>query len=118
MICNLCDFIGQIVSGVVQEQKNIDLRIEKGRGNLFGMLGPAFSFKCLLSPIGEPASNTSQCLRYHRAGGTAVHQGPDRLLCPHTVCNIQDLLRGVQQRLLQVKLLHLHTDAGDILNIG
>ena len=51
MIYNLCDFIGQIVSGVVQEQKNIDLRIEKGRGNLFGMLGPAFSFKCLLSPV-------------------------------------------------------------------
>jgi hypothetical protein len=31
--------------------KNVDLRIEKGRKNLFGLLGPAFSFKCLLSPV-------------------------------------------------------------------
>ena len=45
------DHLGQIVSGVAQEQKNIDLRIDKGRKNLFGMLGPAFSFKCLLSPV-------------------------------------------------------------------
>ena len=28
----------------------MDLRIKKGRNNIFGMLGPAFSFKCLLSP--------------------------------------------------------------------
>ena len=44
------DHLGQIVSGINQEQKNIDLRITKGRNNLFGLLGPAFSFKCLLSP--------------------------------------------------------------------
>ena len=42
--------LGQIVSGVEQEQKNVDLRIQKGRNNIFGLLGPAFSFKCLLSP--------------------------------------------------------------------
>ena len=45
------DHLGQIVSGVDQEQKNIELRIEKGRKNLFGMLGPAFAYKCLLSPV-------------------------------------------------------------------
>ena len=44
------EHLGQIVSGVEQEQKNIDLRIQKGRNNIFGLLGPAFSFKCLLSP--------------------------------------------------------------------
>ena len=44
------DHLGQIVSGVAQEQKNVDLRIDKGRKNLFGMLGAAFAFKCLLSP--------------------------------------------------------------------
>ena len=41
---------GQIISGLEQEQKNIDLRIQKGRNNIVGLLGPAFSFKCLLSP--------------------------------------------------------------------
>ena len=45
------DHLGQIVSGTDQEQKNVELRIEKGRRNLFGMLGPAFAHKCLLSPI-------------------------------------------------------------------
>ena len=45
------DHLGQIVSGVGQEQKNVDARINKGRKSLFGMLGPAFAFKCLLSPV-------------------------------------------------------------------
>ena len=45
------DHLGQVVSGVSQEQKNVDLRITKSRNNLFGLLGPAFSFKCLLSPL-------------------------------------------------------------------
>ena len=45
------DHLGQVVSGVNQEQKNVDTRIEKGRKNLFGMLGAAFAYKCLLSPV-------------------------------------------------------------------
>ena len=44
------EHLGQIVSGVEQEQKNVDLRIRKARYNIFGLLGPAFSYKCLLSP--------------------------------------------------------------------
>ena len=42
------DHLGQIVSGLRQEEKNVDLRISKGRNNIFG---PVFSFKCLLSPL-------------------------------------------------------------------
>ena len=45
------EHLGQVVSGTDQEQKNIELRIEKGRKNLFGMLGAAFAHKCLLSPV-------------------------------------------------------------------
>jgi hypothetical protein len=45
------DHLGQKVSGKRQEEKNIDERIKKGRGHLFSMLGPAFAYKCLLSPI-------------------------------------------------------------------
>ena len=44
------EHLGQIVSGVEQEQKNVVLRIGKARYNIFGLLGPAFSYKCLLSP--------------------------------------------------------------------
>ena len=49
-VCEDNDHLGQIVSGVRQEEKNVDLRIKKGRNNIFGMLGMAFSVKCLLSP--------------------------------------------------------------------
>ena len=45
------EHLGQVVSGTDQEQKNVELRIEKGRKNLFGMLGAAFAYKCLLSPV-------------------------------------------------------------------
>ena len=45
------EHLGQIVSGIEQEQKNVELRITKGRGCLFSLLGPAFQFKCLLSPV-------------------------------------------------------------------
>ncbi len=42
--------IGQVVSGTRQNEKNIDLRISKGRKSLYSLLGPAFATKCLLSP--------------------------------------------------------------------
>ena len=45
------EHLGQILSGSRQEEKNVDLRIKKPRNILFAPLGPAFSFKCLLSPL-------------------------------------------------------------------
>ena len=45
------EHLGQLVSGTRQEEKNIDGRLKKGRGFLFSMLGPAFSYKCMLSPL-------------------------------------------------------------------
>ena len=44
------DHLGLIVSGVREEEKNIDLKIRKARGALFKLLGPAFTAKCFLSP--------------------------------------------------------------------
>ena len=44
------EHLGQIVSGVDQEQKNIDIRICKGRNGLYSLLGPAFQHKSLLNP--------------------------------------------------------------------
>ena len=44
------DHLGQIVSGKCQEEKNVDLRLRKGRKSLFSLLGSGFSFKCFLSP--------------------------------------------------------------------
>ena len=42
--------LGEIVSGRRQEEKNIDLRLEKERKSLFSLLGAGFAFKCNLSP--------------------------------------------------------------------
>ena len=44
------DHLGQIVSGIDEEQKNVDLRIMKARNALYGLLGPAFHHRNLLSP--------------------------------------------------------------------
>ena len=45
------EHLGQIVSGINQSVKNVDLRILKSRGSLFKLLGPAFAYKCMLSPV-------------------------------------------------------------------
>ena len=45
------EHLSQIVSGKRQEEKNVDLRLQKGRKSLFGLLGAGFSFKCFLSPV-------------------------------------------------------------------
>ena len=45
------EHLGLVVSGEREEEKNVDLRIKKGRNSLFGLLGPAFSQKSLISPI-------------------------------------------------------------------
>ena len=43
------EHLGQII-GDRQEEKNLDLRIDKARKSLFSLLGPAFAYKCLVSP--------------------------------------------------------------------
>ena len=45
------EHLGQIVSNSNQEQKNIDLKLQKGRNNLFSLLGSGFAFKSFLSPV-------------------------------------------------------------------
>ena len=44
------DHLGLIISGIREEEKNVDRRIQKARGSLFKLLGPVFSYKSLLSP--------------------------------------------------------------------
>ena len=45
------DHLGLVVSGLDEEQKNVDQNILQCRNSLFALLGPAFSYKCLLSPV-------------------------------------------------------------------
>ena len=45
------DHLCLIASGTREEEKNVDLKLKKACGSLFSLLGPAFSSKCLLSPV-------------------------------------------------------------------
>ena len=47
------EHLGLIVSGLHEEQKNIDMNIIKCRNSVFSLLGAAYSYKCLLSPIAQ-----------------------------------------------------------------
>ena len=45
------EHLGLVVSGLDEEQKNVDANLVKCRNSLFAMLGPAYAYKCLLSPV-------------------------------------------------------------------
>ena len=45
------EHLGLIVSGTNEEEKNIDENISKCRSSLFSLLGPAYAYKSLLSPL-------------------------------------------------------------------
>ena len=45
------EHLGLLVSGLDEEQKNVDENVLKCRKSLFGLLGPAYAYKCLLSPL-------------------------------------------------------------------
>ena len=44
------EHLGLLVSGAEEEQQNVDENIVKCRTSLFALLGPAYSYRCLLSP--------------------------------------------------------------------
>ena len=56
------EHLGLIVSGDREEEKNIDARLKKARSSLFSLLGPAFSQKCLLSPVVKRQSSSLQII--------------------------------------------------------
>ena len=47
------EHLGLIVSGSDEEQKNVDKNIGQCRNSLFGLLGPALSYKCKISPLAQ-----------------------------------------------------------------
>ena len=45
------EHLGLIVAGYNEESRNVDENITKCRTSLFSLLGPAFAYKCMLSPV-------------------------------------------------------------------
>ena len=44
------EHLGLVVSGMHEEQKNLDANIQECRNSLFALLGPSYAYKCLLTP--------------------------------------------------------------------
>ena len=45
------EHLGLIVAGQNKELRNVDENINKCRNSMFALLGPAFAYKCMLSPV-------------------------------------------------------------------
>ena len=45
------EHLGLVVSGLDEEQRNVDENLSKCRRSIFSLLGPAYAYKCLLSPL-------------------------------------------------------------------
>ena len=62
------DHLGLIVSGVDEEMKNVDKNIQNTRKSLFSLLGPAFAYRCKLSPTVQLHLWRVYCLPILRSG--------------------------------------------------
>ena len=73
------EHLGLIVSGEDEEQKNIDENISKCRNSLYALLGPAFAFRCLLSPSVQLHLWRTYCLPVLVSGLSALPIRPPQL---------------------------------------
>ena len=73
------DHLGLVVSGIDEEQKNVDQNIQQCRSSLFGLLGPAFAYKCLLSPTVQVHLWRTYCLPVLFSGLCALPIRPANL---------------------------------------
>ena len=70
------EHLGMVVSGLNEEQKNADRNIAECRKSLFGLLGPALSYKCKLSPLAQHHLWKVYCLPVLRSGLSALPLRP------------------------------------------
>ena len=62
------EHLGLVVSGLHEEQKNVDINITKCRNSIFGLLGPVFAYSCKLSPSVKLHLWRIYCLPVLRSG--------------------------------------------------
>ena len=75
-VVNDNDHLGLVVSGLNEEEKNVDKNIKECRKSLFGLLGPALSYKCKLSPLAQLHLWTVYSLPVLRSGLSALPVRP------------------------------------------
>ena len=70
------EHLGLTVSGHNEELRNVDENISKCRASLFALLGPAFAFKCMLSPLVQLHIWRTCCLPVLLSGLSALPVRP------------------------------------------
>ena len=66
------EHLGLVVSGIDEEQKNVDQNIAQCRKSLFSLLGPALSYKCKISPLSQHHLWVVYCLPVLKSGLSAL----------------------------------------------
>ena len=66
------DHLGLVVSGLDEEQKNVDKNIQETRSSMFALLGKAFSHKCKISPTTQAHIWNIYCKPVLRSGLAAL----------------------------------------------
>ena len=66
------DHLGLVVSGLKEEVKNVDKNLLNTRKSLFSLLGPAFAFRCKLSPTVQVHMWRVYCLPILSSGLAAL----------------------------------------------
>ena len=70
------EHLGLIVAGQNEEQRNVDENINRCRASLFVLLGPAFAYKCMLSPAVQLHIWRTCCLPVLLSGLPAIPVRP------------------------------------------
>ena len=73
------EHLGLVVSGLCEEQKNVDMNITKCRNSIFGLLGPIFAYSCKLSPTVQLHLWRIYCLPILKSGLSSLPLRPTAL---------------------------------------
>ena len=73
------EHLGLVVSGLHEEEKNVDMNINKCRNSIFGLLGPVFAYSCKLSPVVQLHLWRLYCLPVLKSGLSALPVRPTAL---------------------------------------
>ena len=73
------DHLGLIVSGLDEEQKNVDKNMQSCRKSLFALLGPAFAYKCKVAPAVQIHLWRVYCQPVLRSGLSALPIRPTHM---------------------------------------
>ena len=106
------EHLGLVVAGLGEEERNVDRNITKCRASLFALLGPAFAYKCLLSPVVQLHLWRTCCLPVLLSGLPALPIRPPQIKSLQLFHN--RIMRGVLKLSKSSPLPALHFLLGEL----